>query len=63
LDVTAIVADDGEIDFHLVNGSSGSKTIVFQLVSNHSDFLTFRYLAYGIKEEDYKKVTSVSLGP
>ncbi|RVE47998.1 hypothetical protein evm_007310 [Chilo suppressalis] len=59
MDVWATVAAEGEVDFRLVRGSTGSKSMVFQLVSNNSDFLSFQYLAYGMKEEEYKKIANV----
>ncbi|KAL4720539.1 hypothetical protein ACJJTC_019548 [Scirpophaga incertulas] len=47
LDVTATVANGGEVNFSLVRGSTGTRTMVFQLVSNHSEFLSYRYLPTG----------------
>ncbi|XP_053610585.1 uncharacterized protein LOC128675300 isoform X2 [Plodia interpunctella] len=62
LDVKATVDEGGEVVFKMVRGQAGSKSMVFQLISNHSDFLSFSYLTYGIREEEYRKVTSVSMG-
>ncbi|XP_049876451.1 uncharacterized protein LOC126374041 [Pectinophora gossypiella] len=62
LEVKATVDEYGEVDFNVVRGQTGSRTLVFQLVSNHSDFLSYSYLAYGIKEDEYKKVNDASLG-
>ncbi|CAH2044252.1 unnamed protein product, partial [Iphiclides podalirius] len=61
LEVSAITDAAGEVSFELVRGQTGARSMVFQLVSNRSDFLAYSYLAYGIREEEYKKVTSVSL--
>ncbi|CAG4942806.1 unnamed protein product [Parnassius apollo] len=61
LEVSAITDASGEVSFEVIRGQTGSRNIVFQLVSNHSDFLAYSYMAYGISEEEYKKVTSVSL--
>ncbi|XP_052755118.1 uncharacterized protein LOC113517192 isoform X2 [Galleria mellonella] len=63
LDVSATIDGLGEVTFNMVKGQTGSKTMVFQLVSNHSDFLTYDYLCYGMKEEDYKKVNAASMIP
>ncbi|XP_037293201.1 uncharacterized protein LOC115450753 isoform X2 [Manduca sexta] len=60
LDVTATTDAGGTVDFNLIRGQTGSRTMVFQLISNNSDFLTYSYLAYGIREEEYRKVTEVS---
>ncbi|XP_075980690.1 uncharacterized protein LOC142979570 isoform X2 [Anticarsia gemmatalis] len=60
MEVTGTIDAGGELDFHLVRGSTGSTTMTFQLVSNHSDFLSYSYLTYGIKEDEYKKVISVT---
>ncbi|XP_013193867.1 uncharacterized protein LOC106137566 isoform X3 [Amyelois transitella] len=62
LDVSATVDDGGEVTFNMVRGQTGSRSMVFQLISNHSDFLSYSYLTYGIREEEYRKVTSVSMG-
>ncbi|KOB74968.1 putative ectonucleoside triphosphate diphosphohydrolase 1 [Operophtera brumata] len=59
LDVSATVGVSGEVDFHVIRGATGSKTMTFQLVSNHSDFLSYSYLAYGIREEEYKKISNI----
>ncbi|KAL4703236.1 hypothetical protein ACJJTC_014003 [Scirpophaga incertulas] len=59
LDVTATVANGGEVNFSLVRGSTGTRTMVFQLVSNHSEFLSYRYLSYGITEQEYKKMANI----
>ncbi|KAM3957927.1 uncharacterized protein ACR2FA_008071 [Aphomia sociella] len=59
LDVIATIDAPGEVSFNVVRGQTGSKKIVFQLVSNHSDFLTYSYLTYGMKEEEYKKVANI----
>ncbi|XP_028176964.1 uncharacterized protein LOC114364840 isoform X1 [Ostrinia furnacalis] len=63
LDVTATVDATGEVNFSLVRGETGSKTMVFQLVSNHSDFLSFSYLAHGMREEDYRKISNIIIIP
>lgn len=60
LDVSATVDTPGQVDFHVVRGDTGSKTMTFQLVSNHSDFLSYTYLTYGIREDEYKKVNQAS---
>ncbi|KAI8439765.1 hypothetical protein MSG28_013452 [Choristoneura fumiferana] len=62
IEVTATVDASGEVDFCIRQGQTGSRSMVFSLVSNHSDFLAYSYLAYGIREEEYKKVTAVSYG-
>ncbi|KAJ2940362.1 hypothetical protein O0L34_g38 [Tuta absoluta] len=59
VEVTATVDDGGLLDFNLIKGNTGSKTLVFQLVSNRSDFLKYSYLAYGIKEEEYRKISNI----
>ncbi|CAH4029861.1 unnamed protein product [Pieris brassicae] len=59
VEVSATVALDGEMEFTVVRGQTGDKSIVFHLVSNHSDFLSYSYLAYGIREEEYKKVANI----
>ncbi|KAI5637846.1 hypothetical protein NE865_09501 [Phthorimaea operculella] len=61
VEVTASVDEGGLLDFNLVKGNTGSKTLMFQLVSNRSDFLKYSYLAYGIKEEEYKKVALAAI--
>ncbi|KPI99759.1 hypothetical protein RR46_04733 [Papilio xuthus] len=62
LEVSATTDALADVKFELIRGKTGSRNMVFQLVSNHSDFLAYSYMAYGIREEEYKKVTSVSLG-
>ncbi|XP_004924394.1 uncharacterized protein LOC101737434 [Bombyx mori] len=59
LEVTATVDALGEVDFNLIRGQSGSKSVAFQLVSNHSDFLAYSYLTYGIREEEYRKIKNI----
>ncbi|XP_059061326.1 uncharacterized protein LOC131854212 [Achroia grisella] len=59
LDVTATIDAPGEVTFNMVKGQTGSKTMVFQLVSNHTDFLSYHYLAYGMREADYKKLANI----
>ena len=44
----------------MIRGEPGAKSLVFRLVSNHSDFLSYSYLVYGIREEEFKKVIQVS---
>ncbi|CAH0725470.1 unnamed protein product, partial [Brenthis ino] len=59
LDVTSTVGEGGEVSFSVIRGTTGHKSIVFQLISNHSDFLSYSYLAYGIREEEYKKINNI----
>ncbi|KAJ8715303.1 hypothetical protein PYW08_005284 [Mythimna loreyi] len=59
LEVTATVDSGGTIDFRLIRGQTGSTSMVFQLVSNHSDFLSYSYMTYGIREEEYRKMANV----
>ncbi|KAJ0174436.1 hypothetical protein K1T71_009544 [Dendrolimus kikuchii] len=59
LEVSATVDALGEVDFNLIRGQTGSTSMVFQLVSNHSDFLSYNYLAYGIREEEYRKMSNI----
>ncbi|KAL0822071.1 hypothetical protein ABMA28_005436 [Loxostege sticticalis] len=59
LDVTVTVDAMGEIDFNVIRGQTGSRSMMFQIVSNHSDFLSFSYLAYGMREEEYRKISNV----
>ncbi|XP_045500777.1 uncharacterized protein LOC123698239 [Colias croceus] len=61
IEVTATTARDGDVQFAVVRGKTGEKNLVFHLASNNSDFLTYSYLAYGIREEDYKKVNQASI--
>ncbi|XP_045451728.1 uncharacterized protein LOC123660723 [Melitaea cinxia] len=56
IEVKASVDATGDVEFNLISGQTGSRQIVFQLVSNQSDFLSYSYLVYGIKEDEYKKV-------
>lgn len=60
LEVTGVVDARGQLDFKVIRGQTGSTDMVFQLVSNYTDFLSFSYLSYGIKEEEYRKVISAS---
>ncbi|XP_063386782.1 uncharacterized protein LOC134672771 [Cydia fagiglandana] len=62
LEVSATVDALGEVDFCVTSGSTGSRSMVFRLSSNRSEFLSYSYLAYGIREDEYKKVTAVSCG-
>lgn len=57
LQVSATIDITGDVEFNLVQGDTGSKRMVFQLITNQTDFLTYNYLVYGIKEAEYKKVT------
>ncbi|XP_072945120.1 uncharacterized protein [Epargyreus clarus] len=59
LEVSATTDATGEVHFNLIRGQAGSRNMVFQLVSNNSDFLAYSYLAYGIREEEYNKITNV----
>ncbi|XP_026732909.1 uncharacterized protein LOC113497530 isoform X1 [Trichoplusia ni] len=59
LEVTGIVDARGQLDFKVIRGQTGSTEMVFQLVSNYTDFLSFSYLTYGIKEEEYRKVANI----
>ncbi|CAG4982174.1 unnamed protein product [Colias eurytheme] len=59
IEVTATTARDGDVQFAVVRGKTGEKNLVFHLASNNSDFLTYSYLAYGIREEDYKKMANI----
>ncbi|CAK1555514.1 unnamed protein product [Leptosia nina] len=59
IEVSATVVLDGVVDFTVVRGRTGDTSMVLQLVSNQSDFLTYSYLAYGIREEEYKKVANI----
>lgn len=52
----ASVDATGDVEFNLISGQTGSRQMVFQLVSNQSDFLSYSYLVYGIKEDEYRKV-------
>lgn len=55
--MSATIDITGDVEFNLVQGDTGSKRMVFQLITNQTDFLTYNYLVYGIKEAEYKKVT------
>lgn len=59
--MTGTVDELGEIDFILNEGETGSKTMVFQLLSNRSEFLYYTYMTYGIKDSEYKKVAAATL--
>ncbi|KAF9414151.1 hypothetical protein HW555_007851 [Spodoptera exigua] len=59
LQVTATIDSGGQLDFKVVQGQTGSRTMIFQLVSNHTDFLSYSYLSYGIREEEYKKMANI----
>ncbi|KPJ05893.1 hypothetical protein RR46_00793 [Papilio xuthus] len=59
LEVSATTDALADVKFELIRGKTGSRNMVFQLVSNHSDFLAYSYMAYGIREEEYKKVTNM----
>ncbi|XP_013148123.1 PREDICTED: uncharacterized protein LOC106110768 isoform X1 [Papilio polytes] len=59
LEVSATTDALAEVNFELIRGKTGARNMVFQLVSNHSDFLAYSYMAYGIREEEYKKVTNM----
>lgn len=61
IEVSTTVDELGEVDFYLRQGQAGSKNMVFQIVSNHSEFLSYSYMTYGIKDEDYKKVAAATL--
>ncbi|XP_068618093.1 uncharacterized protein [Battus philenor] len=59
LEVSATTDASGEVSFELLRGQTGARTMVFQLVSNNSDFLSYSYMAYGIREEEYKKIANI----
>ncbi|XP_045775109.1 uncharacterized protein LOC123874010 [Maniola jurtina] len=59
LEVETTTDITGEVEFDLVQGQTGSKTMVFQLISNQTDFLKYNYLVYGIREEEYKKLHNI----
>ncbi|XP_026488021.2 uncharacterized protein LOC113394806 isoform X1 [Vanessa tameamea] len=59
IEVTATTDVDGDVQFNLMRGQTGSRSLVFQLVSNQSEFLSYSYLVYGIKEEEYKKLANI----
>ncbi|CAB3230458.1 unnamed protein product [Arctia plantaginis] len=59
LEITGIINANGELDFNVVRGSAGSTQLTFQLVSNNTDFLTYSYLSYGIREQEYKKLANI----
>ncbi|CAH1639349.1 unnamed protein product [Spodoptera littoralis] len=59
LQVTATVDFGGQVDFKVIQGQTGSRTMIFQLVSNHTDFLSYSYLTYGIREDEYKKMANI----
>lgn len=61
LEVTVTVDELGEIDFILLEGQAGSKYMIFQMISNHSEFLSYSYMTYGIKDDEYKKVAAATL--
>lgn len=61
LQVSVTVAELGEVEFILEEGQSGSKYMVFQMMSNHSEFLSYSYMTYGIKDAEYKKVAEATL--
>uniref|UniRef100_A0A2A4JKK2 Uncharacterized protein n=1 Tax=Heliothis virescens TaxID=7102 RepID=A0A2A4JKK2_HELVI len=63
LEVSATVDLGGEVDFKVIRGQTGSTSVVFQLVSNHSDFLSYSYLTYGIREEEYRKMANIIVLP
>ncbi|CAH2093269.1 unnamed protein product [Euphydryas editha] len=56
LEVKGSVDATGDIEFNLISGQTGSRQMVFQLISNQSEFLSYSYLVYGIKEDEYRKV-------
>ncbi|XP_047992073.1 uncharacterized protein LOC125230863 [Leguminivora glycinivorella] len=62
LEVTATVDALGAVDFCVTSGATGSRSVAFRLASNRSEFLAYSYLAYGIREDEYKKVTAASNG-
>ncbi|OWR51654.1 hypothetical protein KGM_205967 [Danaus plexippus plexippus] len=59
MEVSTTTDADGDVVFSLVRGDTGSKSLVFQLVSNNTEFLSFSYMVYGIKEDEYKKVMNI----
>ncbi|CAH2233473.1 jg13395 [Pararge aegeria aegeria] len=59
LQVTTTTDLIGNVEFNVVRGQTGSKSIVFQLITNQTDFLSYNYLVYGIREEEYKKVSNI----
>ncbi|XP_052743543.1 uncharacterized protein LOC112055645 [Bicyclus anynana] len=59
LQVSATTDITGSVEFNLVEGQTGSKKMVFQLISNQTDFLSYNYLAYGIKEDKYRKLSNI----
>ncbi|XP_041982527.1 uncharacterized protein LOC121735691 [Aricia agestis] len=59
IEVSATADATGEMDFTVIYGRAGTRDLVFQLVSNNSQFLTYSYMAYGIREEEYKKVANI----
>ncbi|XP_034834995.1 uncharacterized protein [Maniola hyperantus] len=59
LEVQTTIDITGEVEFDLVQGQTGSKTMVFQLISNQTDFLKYNYVAFGIREEEYKKLNNI----
>ncbi|XP_026322782.1 uncharacterized protein LOC113232317 isoform X2 [Hyposmocoma kahamanoa] len=61
LEASITVDELGEADFILKEGRAGSKYMIFQMVSNHSEFLSYSYMTYGIKDEEYKKVADATL--
>nr|XP_021186040.2 uncharacterized protein LOC110373183 isoform X1 [Helicoverpa armigera] len=63
LEVTATVDLRGEVDFKVIRGQTGSTSVVFQLVSNSSDFLSYSYMTYGIREEEYRKMANIIVLP
>ncbi|XP_050348209.1 uncharacterized protein LOC126772081 [Nymphalis io] len=59
IDVSATTDVDGDVEFNVIRGQTGSRSLVFQLVSNQSEFLSYSYLVYGIREEEYKKLANI----